>query len=590
MAPISKKIYPTTSSEAIVWEGEDLPCIKLCKGDTVSDVVFKLALELCKIKTDLNLKDIDLKCIFEACQSCPVPDKTLGSILELIITKVCSIDAIVRTLNSSGGSAEESLITVASCFLPLTNSQGDPVTKLIVSDYVRFLATAICSLKSNVTSNTNRLDIAEEDIAQILSALNTIGDIPKVQMNCVGKTNTPIDINDAVVLLETEFCKIKSVLGESGEIAAGIGKQPTALSSEIQLGSSGPMSTLVGWEPKVETIADSLPNLWLTIIDMRGAVKAIQDNCCKVNCDSIKVDFDIKLSDDRTIVTLFFAGKSKIPVGFSDVDPLGNILHITDSNGALYDARIKIAVEAADITGIEIDLSGTPIDPLLDYFFQMDSAITNGGLTCQKCINKTATYKNTCSFCEISVTGHTSASSSIIIVYTEPSSIIKKYLEIKNGETKVISKSNKILEIMTTGSPTYTSSCGTLPEAVATKCYKLDWSLTENGASSTQAWDIENTGVNMQKLIIAGTEYNAIGVSGAYGDFLKTFIAQNNIPVLLNVQPTLTSAGLTGARAVGISFQTIPSIAENMYLSFRTSAVESTVRFYPAEITCPSLP
>ena len=34
-----------TSSNCVIWQGPDLACIKLCKGDTVSDVVAKLAAE-----------------------------------------------------------------------------------------------------------------------------------------------------------------------------------------------------------------------------------------------------------------------------------------------------------------------------------------------------------------------------------------------------------------------------------------------------------------------------------------------------------------------------------------------------------------
>ena len=49
-----------TSSNCVIWQGPDLACIKLCKGDTVSDVIAKLATELCTIMDMLNVTNYDL--------------------------------------------------------------------------------------------------------------------------------------------------------------------------------------------------------------------------------------------------------------------------------------------------------------------------------------------------------------------------------------------------------------------------------------------------------------------------------------------------------------------------------------------------
>ena len=37
------------SSNCVIWQGPDIPCIGICNGDTVSDVVGKLGEELCNI-------------------------------------------------------------------------------------------------------------------------------------------------------------------------------------------------------------------------------------------------------------------------------------------------------------------------------------------------------------------------------------------------------------------------------------------------------------------------------------------------------------------------------------------------------------
>ena len=37
------------SSNCVIWQGPDIECINLCKWDSVSDVVYKLAQELCTV-------------------------------------------------------------------------------------------------------------------------------------------------------------------------------------------------------------------------------------------------------------------------------------------------------------------------------------------------------------------------------------------------------------------------------------------------------------------------------------------------------------------------------------------------------------
>lgn len=408
------------SSNSVIWDGEDLPCIKLCKGDTVSTVTYKLAVELCAIKVELTLTDIDLKTVFEACMSCPQPVKTLHNILQLIINKIETIDDIIGNLDGATSAGIEPSISLTSCFLPYTNAEGDPITKLPHSDYTRLIAITVCSLYTQTAGLTSRISVLESEYNVLLSEISLLEGIPLVSPFCTAPTNSPIPVTDAYSLLEQAFCNLRTVTGLPGALAQAAGRQPTSLSTADQLSGNGTMSSITGWKATVETIADSVNNQWLVIEDIRGAVKAIQDNCCKVNCSSIIVDFDIKLDDTRTFITLFFANKSKIPVGFADCDILGNILTITDSNGATADFRIKVADEALNISGIILDLSATPIDPRLDYTFNLDACMSNGDFTCQKCINKSATYKDTCSYCEISVTGNTSTGSingELVIVY-----------------------------------------------------------------------------------------------------------------------------------------------------------------------------
>ena len=51
------------SSNCVTWQGPDIACINLCKGDSVSDVVYKLATELCDIKASTDMTSVDFNCL-----------------------------------------------------------------------------------------------------------------------------------------------------------------------------------------------------------------------------------------------------------------------------------------------------------------------------------------------------------------------------------------------------------------------------------------------------------------------------------------------------------------------------------------------
>jgi hypothetical protein len=181
--------------------------------------------------------------------------------------------------------------------------------------------------------------------------------------------------------------------------------------------SAGDGSAL--WTGNSSNVSESIKRIWIAVCDLRSAVKIIQDNCCQINCDDVVVDFDIRLSDDRTSATLFFAFKSHIPNGFSDVNASGNKLTVTDANGATAQFLVKIADAAQDADGVPMDFASSALDPKLDYYFSMDAAMKSENLTCVKCITKTVTYKETCSYCDVTVTAAEGSDGSLVIIYQE---------------------------------------------------------------------------------------------------------------------------------------------------------------------------
>jgi hypothetical protein len=74
------------SSNCVVWEGPDMPCIKLCKGDSVSDAVAALANELCSLLDSLNATSYDTTCL-----SLSKQPQTTHDLIQTLIDKICAI-------------------------------------------------------------------------------------------------------------------------------------------------------------------------------------------------------------------------------------------------------------------------------------------------------------------------------------------------------------------------------------------------------------------------------------------------------------------------------------------------------------------
>ena len=77
----------STSSDCVIWNGRDIECIKLCKGDSVTTVVFALATELCTMMDQLDISNYDLTCL--NLDPCGKPTDFKG-FMNLLITKVCA--------------------------------------------------------------------------------------------------------------------------------------------------------------------------------------------------------------------------------------------------------------------------------------------------------------------------------------------------------------------------------------------------------------------------------------------------------------------------------------------------------------------
>ncbi len=119
-----------TTSNCVIWQGPDIPCLNLCKGDTVSDVIFKLATEVCGILHTLDIDTYDLSCFnLTTCKP-----KDFEQLFQFLMDRVCKLEQCtgcipncngVSTLPTvpptSGTGGENFIVPISECFY-FTNS------------------------------------------------------------------------------------------------------------------------------------------------------------------------------------------------------------------------------------------------------------------------------------------------------------------------------------------------------------------------------------------------------------------------------------------------------------------------------------
>lgn len=81
-------------SNEIIWNGPNIPCIQLCKGDTVSEVVYKIASEVCCIIDNLDVSTLSYECIIDKAKTYGNVDLFL--LFQLLLNNDCKIKDLLN--------------------------------------------------------------------------------------------------------------------------------------------------------------------------------------------------------------------------------------------------------------------------------------------------------------------------------------------------------------------------------------------------------------------------------------------------------------------------------------------------------------
>jgi hypothetical protein len=380
------------SSNCVIWQGPALPCINLCNGDTVSDVVYKVAQDLCTIKDELDLSDLDLTCLVSFCSSTnPAPTtKTLSAVLEFIIKKVCCLSTTVGGINP-GNSYTEPTLSLPACLQYVDPGTGLTVTQLIHNQFTLRLANQHCSLKATVDQHTTQISTINTTLASHQTQINNLqtSQIPNVTPNCVLPA-VPTAVTTVVDALEEQYCLLRSQVGATNQVTAAIAQQCSNLAALPALSQTGNMNALVGWNNTLTNLSQSFQNLWITVCDMRAAINDLKNCCGASDCSQFILNFNVGTNNDRSVVTLFFSGLTTIPSGYANCTAQGSKVTISDSAGKQYIGYVDLIAAQTDVDGVPFTITGANLNTSLNYTVVVEGCVVKNGQTCSKTITKTS--------------------------------------------------------------------------------------------------------------------------------------------------------------------------------------------------------
>lgn len=377
------------SSNCVIWQGPDIPCIKLCKGDSVSVVVYKLATELCTLLEQTNVDVYDLDCLVTGCGP-----SNFQQLIQLLIDKIC---------NCCGGTPIppdptrplDAQVVIAPCF-QYTSPTGDLVTTMSILEYVIAIGNKVCNLVSEINTINSILIQYDIRITALENATPPTLTLPKVTPNClISPPSTPVDMNIALQELIVQYCALVIATGSGSEILTALTYQCVDLNNSPQLSNPfSNMGSLPGWNTTVSNLADSITNMWLTICDMRDAISTIQSECCPTGCDQISVVMSGYVSG--TDLHLVFSGI--IPAGFTQCAPGVTTFTITDQSGNTITRTGDVVSVLNGPTGLVYNLIGTGINAADNITISATLCLnsTSPAATCQSILQTTVVNTSLC--------------------------------------------------------------------------------------------------------------------------------------------------------------------------------------------------
>ena len=297
MRPLNLDNRPCSpiSSNCVIWQGPDIPCIKLCTGDTVSDIIASLGAELCTIMDQLKVSNYDLSCLnLTAC-----PPEDFQALIQLLINKICELNSIPAGEEKAAG-CPDCVVSVAPCFV-----EGNQTTMQLI-DYVQMIANRICDILDQIDVINNQITNLDNRVTVLENTPPPTFTLPSIDTNCLadympipGTTSAPIDqvLNTLLSNSTNGYCSLIEATGLPADLASAVISQcisSTDLSLKSEAEGDSPINTMGteyfgSWVNTPTTVGDAITNLWISLCDLRTYVENLSLTVQDTN--SVDLDF-----------------------------------------------------------------------------------------------------------------------------------------------------------------------------------------------------------------------------------------------------------------------------------------------------------
>jgi len=362
MKPLNLDNSPCSpiSSNCVIWQGPSIPCIKLCTGDTITDVVYALAIKLCNIVDAVNISTLDLSCL-DITTGTP---SNINDLLQILIDKICTLNNVptpsVFPTPGNTSCPTNCIVPVAECL----QTNGQTTMKLL--DYVQLIGNTICDILDDITiinSSITNLTIRVTALESIPPTPPYI--LPSVVPDCtladgsvIGGISYPLNIILTALVNDDNhgYCALLSQLGQPNEINV-------AYNSQSVDGTEGSLSNCaltldqlfsVTWISAPTNLSESFIDLWLVVQDIRDAYKRYN-----VTAGNSNVTVTTTTTPDSCGPEVSFAITAKS----SSVLPGDNITSVT-TNVVGYDTEYTVNAKNTTVAaGDNVTVETNTTDP-----------------------------------------------------------------------------------------------------------------------------------------------------------------------------------------------------------------------------------
>ena len=297
------------SSDCIVWNGPNIPCItEPCNGESATNVLQLMTDKLCELSTELSdALEVDLSCLLDG-----EPPTTLAELQQLIVNKVC------EALDNAGGGGtdpgtQKTLYPLPLC-LQYVDGDQNTITSAELADFLDLVSDKVCEIVGDLTAIDTQISDLDNRVTILENATPTVtpASLPNVTLVCTNSTpGIAKPITNALVEFENAYCQFRVLTGNNAALSAAISKECSNLDTAQSLSDSEyQMNELDGWVTNPTNIAEMLNNMWITLCDMRTAVATCCSNitipCSPMPVTKISVtnvndqSFDVSWSNPNT--------------------------------------------------------------------------------------------------------------------------------------------------------------------------------------------------------------------------------------------------------------------------------------------------